>query len=159
MGPRSILRLLILLVFVVLGYALGEIISKASFEPYRNDGYEYHDASAWMDHDKNICFSSGDFFDIEVEILYSTDLGADELDNTVIGQWQTNELTHKNTIYLRDRAGLNIETVSHEVSHMVDTMMVRYKIEDPHFRAYLQGYWTQCVWKVVEQDLLEAESL
>lgn len=49
--------------------------------------------------------------------------------------------------------GSDIDTVAHEVHHMVDTMMKRYNIQDDHYAAWLQGSFTSCIWHIVEHDL------
>ena len=42
----------------------------------------------------------------------------------------------------------NISIVTHEVSHFVDYVMYRKGINDGETRAYLQGYFTECVWRL-----------
>lgn len=46
------------------------------------------------------------------------------------------------TIVLKD---FRIKIVAHEVSHLVDHIMKTKRIKDTETRAYLQGYFTECV--------------
>ena len=43
----------------------------------------------------------------------------------------------------------NVNIISHEVSHYVDYIVKRKNINDGETRAYLQGYFTQCVYDLV----------
>lgn len=113
---------------------------------------DYTDTSAVPNHDENICKSTGNFFDIEVAVSYVNDPVDME---GVVGMW----VASRDTIMLRTDHGADIDTVAHEVSHMVDTMMERYKVQDNHYEAWLQGQWTRCVWEIVETDLMEAGKL
>lgn len=104
---------------------------------------DYSDTSSFAYHDKNICKSTGNFFDIEISVEYPSDT------KNFVGRWEP----RKNRILLELGAGSDIDTIAHEVHHMVDTMMNRYGVEDDHYGAYLQGSFTRCVWEIVEEDL------
>lgn len=53
----------------------------------------------------------------------------------------------QSAIELRDR-GLN--TVAHEVSHFVDRTLWDRDIDDDETEAYLQGFYTDCVWDLIK---------
>lgn len=107
-------------------------------------------ARAGGDHNINACwFEDTTLWDETILIAYPVR----EEGSRTIGTWDEDV----NTIFLRPNGGLNIATVSHEVSHMVDTFMEKRPNIDPHYRAYLQGYWTECVWRIVEKDIPELE--
>jgi len=105
------------------------------------DGYEYSDMSV-LAH-KNTCIATGRDIDFKVNIEFDEKLlemhGA-------LGKWynKTNTLVIK-----RDT---DIDTVAHEASHIVDDFMKQYRIKEPHYRAYAQGAWTQCVYDVVNNE-------
>lgn len=50
-------------------------------------------------------------------------------------------------IFIKERS---VDTVSHEVSHFVDVMVEAKGIHDGETRAYLQGYFSECVWTAVK---------
>lgn len=97
-------------------------------------------------HEYNVCFfADTTLFDETVQIIYPDYNPEDK----VIGRWHRDY----NTIELMKPNGMNVQTVAHEVSHMVDTFMERYPGIDPHYEAYLQGFWTWCVYEIMQHDL------
>lgn len=44
------------------------------------------------------------------------------------------------------------EVIAHEVSHLVDYIVMERKISDGETRAYLQGFYTQCIENALELD-------
>ena len=75
-------------------------------------------------------------------------------ENKVTGSWDPNT----NTIELMQPEGLNVQIISHEVSHMVATFMSQYPDLDPHYGSYMQGYWTQCVYNIMQDDINKAQA-
>lgn len=123
--------------------------TKARFEVSGNQPSDYSDAVGTIAyHDENVCASNSEFFDIQVAVRYIPHSPEIEF----AGQWRPAE----NLILLNERSGVDIDTVAHEVYHMVETKMKEYKVADPHYGAYLQGAFTNCVWTLVEQDVIEA---
>jgi len=70
-------------------------------------------------------------------------------EDEVIGRW----IAASNTIHLMQPGGLDVDTVAHEVSHAVDTIMGRNPGIDPHYAAYIQGRMTACVYRVMMHDV------
>ena len=96
-----------------------------------------------INHDENTCSDNSEYFDIYFKVVYvasTTDFA---------GQWSPQD----RVISLNEEGGRDIDTVAHEVSHMVDTVMESHHISDDHFEAYLQGVYTLCVWQIVEADM------
>ena len=98
--------------------------------------------------DNECTFVEGSPFKETVHIYYP------EKTDEVNGRWNEDV----NVIELMQPTGLDVETVAHEVSHMVDSFMIKYNVQDPHFEAYMQGYWTECVMKIMEDDIAIFES-
>jgi len=99
----------------------------------------YHETSAFAHFEKNKCVATGDYFDgMEVQVNFK------ELDGAV-GRWIPSQMT----IDLSPKGGMDVDTVAHEVFHFVEDVMEWYDIKDPHYGAYLQGNWTDCVWQLV----------
>lgn len=73
------------------------------------------------------------------EVFYAPDLG-----KNIGGRTHTDPLA----IFLRNT---DIDTVAHEVSHAVDTIVSEKGIQDGETRAYLQGYFTDCVYTIAER--------
>lgn len=120
-----------------LEYHLGYLISKAETIPG-----DYHETSAFAHLKENKCLASGNYFDgLEVQVVFT------EMDGAV-GRWTPSE----RKIELSPKGGMDVDTVAHEVFHMVEDVMRWYQIPDPHYGAYLQGNWTACVWKLVENE-------
>jgi hypothetical protein len=105
--------------------------------------FEYSDTSSFANHKENTCVSTGNHFDIELKVKY-------ERMETNVGEWRPVSYT----MVLDPVGGMDLDTVAHEVSHFVDTVMHDYALLDDHYEAYLQGSWTKCVWELVEKDLL-----
>ena len=105
------------------------------------DTYEYGDTGALRN--GNVCVSTSrqlPYWKVKVDVV--DDLG------TALGSWHP---TAKN-IKLSEKGGIDIDTVSHEVYHMVEDVIEWYNITDPHMGAYLQGNWTRCVLEVVQHQ-------
>lgn len=49
-------------------------------------------------------------------------------------------------VRLHPELGTNVNVIAHEVSHLVDHLLLTYPQDDPHYEAYFQGVWTQCVY-------------
>lgn len=97
------------------------------------------------DHDTNTCFfATTTLFNEKVQVVYREYNPEDK----VAGRWNPNT----NTIELMRPVGFNVQTVSHEVSHMVDDFMAQQPTLDPHFEAYMQGFWTWCVYEIMKND-------
>lgn len=97
----------------------------------------------------NICkFVNSKYFDETFRVTYP-----DKVDDT-IGRWNSDTFV----IELMQPGGLDVDTVAHEVSHAVDTMMALHPDVDPHYAHYIQGRLTLCVMSILGEDL-EAASL
>lgn len=114
---------------------------------------KYQTAQAIPVHDLNVCQSEpyGGTFSEQIKISYP-DTIKNEDGSITIGQWDS----ANNVLSLMQPDGLNIQTVAHEVSHLVDTLMIRYAIQDEHYEAYLQGFWTECVYEILQEDIKNA---
>lgn len=113
---------------------------------------QYHLAEVTGDHESNKCwFKDTTMFNEEVLVVYPEIIEYLDEDkkSEVIGRWNADV----NVIELMQPKGLTVQTVSHEVSHMVDTFMERYPGIDPHYEAYMQGYWTECIYQLMEYDI------
>lgn len=104
---------------------------------------DYSDTSSFAYHDENRCKSTGNFFDINIEVVYPSEM------EDAVGRW----VARNDEIELELGRGSDIDTIAHEVHHMVDTMMDRYNVKDDHYAAWLQGSFTRCVMEIVEEDL------
>lgn len=102
------------------------------------------------DHTSNTCwFADTSLFNATITIAYPDFNPEDK----VKGRWNADT----NTIELMQPTGLNVQTVAHEVSHMVDTFMEQQPTIDPHYEAYMQGFWTWCVYEIMQHDIKCAE--
>lgn len=72
---------------------------------------------------------------------------AGDKNDTTLGYWQSD----LNTIFIYNE-GLNVEVIAHEVSHAVESLLVRHQVRDTHVRAGIQGYLTDCVFEIVKED-------
>lgn len=101
-------------------------------------------------HEDNTCwFKTNELFTEKVQIFYP-DFNPD---TGVLGTWDY----ASSTIELMQPDGLNIQTVAHEVSHLVDDFMSQQPDIDPHYRAYMQGFWTWCVYEIMLEDIKDAQ--
>lgn len=66
-------------------------------------------------------------------------------DSTTIGKWSGS--TRELFIYDMDE-WKSVNTISHEVSHLVDTIMEENPTLHHHYEAYLQGDITECVYEL-----------
>lgn len=108
----------------------------------------YEMAQVLGDHDSNTCwFIDTTVFNEEFKMVYvpRTD--------DVIGRWDNSN----NTISIMFPGGTTTGTVAHEVSHLVDDLMVEYNVDDEHFEAYLQGFLTECFNRILTYDIEHAE--
>lgn len=104
---------------------------------HKKKEYEYFDLGAVRKN--NTCISASrqlPYWEVDVEFVES---------DVFAGQWSP----WGNKIRLVPGEGDNVDTVAHEVYHMVEDKMEGYNITDPHVGAYLQGSWTACVLDVV----------
>lgn len=136
------MRIILIVMSIVAFCILGFMQDMGAFNEQPGD---YSDTSAFAYHKENICRSTGNFFDIELRISYHP---AEAMPNA-IGKW----IPGAYAIMLREDVGMDIDTIAHEVSHMVDTVMDDYNVKDQHYEAWLQGQWTRCVWEIVEKDI------
>lgn len=65
----------------------------------------------------------------------------------ILGQYIANQ----RAIVLRSK---DIDTIAHEVSHLVDSIVATHGINDGESRAYLQGYFTKCVYDTIREDII-----
>lgn len=108
-------------------------------------------ATTVIDHNANTCsFATQTLFNETVFVTYPDFVAEEKL----LGRW----MADTNTIELRQPNGLTLDIVAHEVSHMVDTFMARYPNVDPHYEAYIQGFWTDCVYQLMIRDIEIASS-
>lgn len=98
---------------------------------------EYWEVGAWTHPNKNSCIST-ELGDYEVKVVFG------EIDGNAIGVWQP----RNDTIYLE---AYDVDTVSHEVHHMVDDAYQKFNMGDDHLKAYMQGFYTGCVMEIVER--------
>lgn len=119
-------------------------------ESEEDESPDYNGIQINISHTDNVCrWTRVNVADISITVNYTEP--SDEID--YFGIWFPAE----NLIVLNIDGGLDINTVAHEVYHVVQTKMDEYEIADPHWGAYIQGGLTTCVWKLVEQDVNEAE--
>ena len=110
--------------------------------PVRSDDSEYQYFDTGAIRDGSTCISTSiqlPYWEVEVKI--------EEIEG-IAGRWHPVD----KIIILNPTGGLDVNTVSHEVYHMVEDVMKWYDIEDPHVGAYLQGNWTECVLSVVQRQ-------
>jgi len=109
---------------------------------------DYKMAAAAGNHNTNECwFADTTLFDETITIVYPKK----SPDNDIVGTWNGGT----NVLSLMDPEGMELSYVAHEVSHMVDTFMEKYDVQDQHFEAYMQGLWTECVHKIMLIDKAE----
>ena len=75
--------------------------------------------------------------------VYTADLPGD-----VIGRF----IADKNMIIISKIGGFSVQNIAHEVSHLVDDIIFYKGIRDGETRAYLQGYFTDCIYKLLLTD-------
>lgn len=129
-------------IFIVLPNKTVELEHKDSIG--QPSGYEQA-YRARADYQESECRSESEYFDITIKVDYVPD------NDEYAGQWNPAE----NLILLNEVSGIDISTVAHEVYHMVQTKMREYEVEDPHYGAYLQGAFTECVWSLVERNVID----
>lgn len=105
-------------------------------------------------HTENICRISfehnSDIVEYEVKTVYFVN---DETNQTLAGEWDPTS----RTIALSQSKGLDVDTVSHEVAHVVETLFEIYNFEDSHYGPHIQGDFTACVWDIVQEDVRLSE--
>lgn len=94
-----------------------------------------------IDHTHNRCAV---LYPVEYEV--QVEYGPEDL--PFAGEWNS----HLQLVTLNVESGMDIDTVAHESSHIVDTIMETWKFEDQHYEAYLVGRMTGCLWMLVEKD-------
>lgn len=104
--------------------------------------YEYGDTGAISN--ENICISTSR----QLPNWFIKVLVVDEIEDNAVGQWSPSEMT----IRLKKKGGTDVNTIAHEVYHMVEDIMEQFDITDPHVGAYLQGNWTECVLDVIQHQ-------
>lgn len=105
---------------------------------------DYSDTSYFANHKEQTCVNtSPDWNKPDIKLEYSVDIGE------AIGQWDS----QTQTIKLVPFEGTDIDTIAHEVSHAVDTIMRKKFVIDSHYEAWLQGALTVCVYDLVKKDL------
>lgn len=81
------------------------------------------------------------------------------VDGSYIEDGATGKFYQKNQVIALKETDLN--TVAHEVSHLVDYLLFKKGIQDGEVRGYLQGYFTECVKGYadkIKRDRLQRES-
>lgn len=120
------------------------LYNKAPDYPSQQDStYEYGDLGAIRYGDK--CLSTSQqlpWWEVHVVIV-------EESDN-FNGQWESGPAGY--WIKLLKGSGTDVDTIAHEVYHMVEHIMETANVEDPHVGAYLQGNWTECVLSIVQRQ-------
>ncbi len=92
--------------------------------------------NAFMHPQKDLCIATELGFVVKVEFAH--DLGGN------LGSWNPYTMT----ITLSDTS---VDTVAHEVHHMTEDMLRKLHIKESHMPAYMQGFFTQCVYGIVER--------
>lgn len=140
--------------FVVIMAVIGVISTHILYREYREYRQEmsylqptsYTQAVGYyIDHKANVCRTDSDFFNFAIKLAYVREQG-DEID--YVGLWEPSE----RRITLVEDQGTNVSVVAHEVHHMVETMMEEYHVRDPHYAAYLQGTFTECMMSLLQED-------
>ncbi len=115
-------------------------------DPVSNQSPTYdHITTEIIDHVDNWCALSFDDHVYRVTVRYFDNT---EENKTLAGEWISSE----KKIVLSNTIGLDVDTVAHEVAHAVDTIMRVYEIKDAHYRPYIQGRLTGCIWELVDED-------
>lgn len=128
--PKVILGYLIIISL----YLLWENIPlSSSILNESRDTYTYGDMKAKPNFQTNTCTGVDGY---KVYIVHDT--STEEL-----GSWD-----YENATIRLNRT--SVDTIAHEVHHMVYDYLLDKGISDPHMYAYAQGYWTQCVYDVVQ---------
>lgn len=127
---------IIVCLFVVCMTLLGILSGLGIYNEIRPDTtYDFHDNQLDFelseDYSVGSCVSKSMKASVGVYVV-------DKLPNDYVGRYYAD----RQVIVLVDT---DIETVAHEVSHFVDDVMRTKQIEDGETRAYLQGYFTDCV--------------
>lgn len=104
------------------------------------DGYEWWDMAV-LAHE-NTCIASGTGINFKVTVKFDEELLEA---NNAIAKWYN----QTNTLQIKKDA--DVDTIAHEASHIVDDFLKQYRIEEPHYRAYAQGAWTQCIYDIVKR--------
>ena len=78
----------------------------------------------------------------EIQVVYGPK------DLPFAGEWDP----YSQLVTLNLESGMDVDTVAHESSHIVDTIMDTWLFEDQHYEAYLVGRITGCIWMLVEED-------
>jgi hypothetical protein len=115
--------------------------------------HEYHSSIDIVDTDmvadlkNNICtFEVKTTFEENIKVEFYSLPEIKNNERYTVGSWSEDD----NTIRLESSIGTDLDTVAHEVSHAVDTLMGRHKPKEQHYEAYLQGALTECVWQIVQ---------
>lgn len=123
------------LLFFLLGISVYTAYLEFNERFFMNKDIDYGNTGAFALHSRSSCVGNAEpFKDWEAKVEYRSLEGA-------VGRWTPST----RTIALDPIGGIDVNTIAHEVAHMVDDMMVIYKVQDPHIEAYLQGNWTECV--------------
>lgn len=131
----------LLIVFLVFG-----LITQFSYYHFTSPvdklegGYEYWDMSV-LAHENN-CIATGTGIKFKVNVEFDEELLER---NNALAKW------YNQTNTLRIKRDADVDTIAHEASHIVDDFLKQYRIKEPHYRAYAQGAWTQCVYDIVHR--------
>lgn len=87
-----------------------------------------------------------DTFYAKLDVYLST-----SLPEGVLGRFYL--MDGQGVIELDKSNGMDINTIAHEVSHWVDRIVVAHALEGTEVRAYLQGYFTECVMSLVAKNV------
>lgn len=142
-------KIVTICVFILIAIHAHEIYQ--SYSPVRDEPEGYsHITAEVIDEVDNVCKVMLGEAIYKIDVRYFTNT---EENNTLAGRWD--EASQR--ILLSNTTGLDIDTVTHEVSHAVDSIMIEYNIKDHHYEAYLQGRISRCIWQIVEQDTQHEE--
>jgi hypothetical protein len=120
----------------------GKFLAGETLKTLQGYRSEYSDTAAHANLEEYKCMSyKQGMFDFDIQVEFVKMEGA-------VGKW----IPSLDTIRLAPNGGMDIDTVAHEVHHMVENKMKEYNVQDSHYAAYLQGNWTGCVWKIVQEQ-------
>lgn len=129
-------KFLLLYLLFTTPFIMGWFINHTQYDRM-DETYEWSDMSAFTHPQKDVCIGTGNGIDFNVDVIFEPNMEP-------LGRWENDT----RTIKLRE---VDIDTVAHEVNHLVKDLVKQYGITDPHYEAYAQGFWTKCVWDIVQR--------
>lgn len=139
-------RVVTFVVFALLAIQTHEFYEEFKSTRSNEPGGYGHIVAEVIDQSDNVCklMIGEEVYRIDVRYFEN-----DESNATLAGRWEV----ERQRILLSMSTGLDIDTVAHEVSHAVDSIMDEYQFQDEHYEAYLQGRLTRCIWEIVDYDI------